>query len=162
MEKDVRRKINGVVKAEQNKEDVILTEISEYVVTSELKKYFNKFFDRYVESLNNPTEDVGVWISGFYGSGKSHFLKMIGNILRNEEYSGKKVCEFFKEKIDDPILQGNFERASSVSTDVILFNIDNVSDQDSHQNKDSIAVAFMKNFNGHFGFSKNNLKIAEN
>lgn len=160
-QKDITRKINGVVKAEQNKEDVILTEISEYVVTSELKKYFNKFFDRYVESLNNPTEDVGVWISGFYGSGKSHFLKMIGNILRNEEYSGKKVCEFFKEKIDDPILQGNFERASSVPTDVILFNIDNVSDQDSHQNKDSIAVAFMKNFNGHFGFSKNNLKIAE-
>ena len=42
-QKDITRKINGVVKAEQNKEDVILTEISEYVVTSELKKYFKKW-----------------------------------------------------------------------------------------------------------------------
>lgn len=159
--KDITRKINGVVKADQNEEEIVITELSEYVVTGELRKHFQKFFDRYVNSLNFPTEDMGVWISGFYGSGKSHFLKMIGRILENREYNGKRVTDFFKEKIEDTILIGNIEKSSQTPTDVILFNVDNVSDQDTYQNKDSIAVAFMKNFNGYFGFSKDNLKIAE-
>lgn len=159
-QKDITRKINGVVKADQNTNDIIVTELSEYVVTEELRKHFDRFFDRYVKSLSSPTEDMGVWISGFYGSGKSHFLKMIGRILENNIYDGKKVTEYFKNKIKDEILQGNIEKSSEVSTDVILFNVDNVSDQDTYQNKDSIAVAFLKNFNGYFGFSKDNLKIA--
>lgn len=159
-QKDITRKINGVVKADQNTNDIIVTELSEYVVTEELRKHFDKFFDRYVKSLSSPTEDMGVWISGFYGSGKSHFLKMIGRILENKIYDGKKVTEYFQDKIKDGILQGNIEKSSEVSTDVILFNVDNVSDQDTYQNKDSIAVAFLKNFNGYFGFSKDNLKIA--
>ncbi len=159
-QKDITRKINGVVKADQNTNDIIVTELSEYVVTEELRKHFDKFFDRYVRSLSSPTEDMGVWISGFYGSGKSHFLKMIGRILENKIYDGKKVTEYFQDKIKDGILQGNIEKSSEVPTDVILFNVDNVSDQDTYQNKDSIAVAFLKNFNGYFGFSKDNLKIA--
>lgn len=159
-QKDITRKINGVVKADQNTNDIIVTELSEYVVTEELRKHFDKFFDRYVKSLSSPTEDMGVWISGFYGSGKSHFLKMIGRILENKIYDGRKVTEYFQDKIKDGILQGNVEKSSEVSTDVILFNVDNVSDQDTYQNKDSIAVAFLKNFNGYFGFSKDNLKIA--
>lgn len=159
-QKDITRKINGVVKADQNTEEIIVTELSEYVVTEELKKHFDKFFDRYVRSLSSPTEDMGVWISGFYGSGKSHFLKMIGRILENKIYDGKKVAEYFQDKIKDGVLQNNIEKSSEVPTDVILFNVDNVSDQDTYQNKDSIAVAFLKNFNGYFGFSKDNLKIA--
>lgn len=160
-QKDITRKINGVVKAEQNEEAIVITELSEYVVTEELKKHLEKFFDRYTKSLSSPTEDIGVWISGFYGSGKSHFLKMIGRILENREYDGKKVSVYFKEKINDVTLQSNIEKASETPTDVILFNVDTVSDQESAQNKDSIAVAFLKNFNGYLGFDKNNLKIAD-
>lgn len=83
--KDITRKINGVVKADQTDKDIIVTELSEYVVTEELKKHFDRFFDRYIKSFSSPTEDMGVWISGFYGSGKSHFLKMIGRILENKK-----------------------------------------------------------------------------
>lgn len=159
--KDIGRKINGVVKADQNTEDVVLTELTEYVVTEELTKHFHKFFDRYVSSFNSPTEDIGVWISGFYGSGKSHFLKMLGRIIENKEYAGKRVSDYFDEKIHDGIIQGNIKKASEIPTDVLLFNVDNVSDQDSYNNKDSITVAFLKNFNGYFGFSKENMKVAE-
>ena len=72
---------------------------------------------------------------------------MIGHILENNTYDGKKVVDFFKDKIDVAILMGNIEKAAEISTDVILFNIDNVSDQDTYQNKDSIALAFLKKFN---------------
>ncbi|AYV92949.1 ATP--cob(I)alamin adenosyltransferase [Fusobacterium necrophorum subsp. funduliforme] len=160
-QKDITRKINGVIKADSKEEDVIVTELSEYVVTEEIQKYLNIFFNRYVDSLQSPTEDIGVWISGFFGSGKSHFLKMIGRILENKEYQGKKVIDFFEEKIQDAILQKNIEKAAEVPTDVILFNIDNVSDQNTQQNKDTIPIAFLKKFNEYLGFSRDNIKIAD-
>lgn len=161
LQKDIERKINGVVKADSNEKDTIITELNEYVVTEEIRKRLIKFFDKYVDSINSPTEDMGVWISGFFGSGKSHFLKMIGHILENNTYDGKTVVEFFKEKIDDAILMGNIEKAAEIPTDVILFNIDNVSDQDTHQNKDSIALAFLKKFNEYLGFTRDDIEIAE-
>ena len=161
LQKDIERKINGVVKADSNEKETIITELNEYVVTEEIRKRLIKFFDKYVDSINSPTEDMGVWISGFFGSGKSHFLKMIGHILENNAYDGKTVVDFFKEKIDDAILMGNIEKAAEIPTDVILFNIDNVSDQDTHQNKDSIALAFLKKFNEYLGFTRDDIEIAE-
>ena len=161
LQKDIERKINGVVKADSNEKDTVITELNEYVVTEEIRERLTKFFDKYVDSINFPTEDMGVWISGFFGSGKSHFLKMIGHILENNIYDGKKVVDFFKEKIDDAILMGNIEKAAEIPTDVILFNIDNVSDQDTYQNKDSIAVAFLKKFNEYLGFTRDDIEIAE-
>ena len=161
LQKDIERKINGVVKADSNEKETIITGLNEYVVTEEIRKRLTKFFDKYVDSINFPTEDMGVWISGFFGSGKSHFLKMIGHILENNTYDGKTVVDFFKEKIDDAILMGNIEKAAEIPTDVILFNIDNVSDQDTHQNKDSIALAFLKKFNEYLGFTRDDIEIAE-
>ena len=161
LKKDINRNINGVVKAENTSEEVIRTELEEYVVTNEVRRYMSTFFERYSESLQNPTEEIGVWIAGFFGSGKSHLLKMIGNILENREHGNVKATEYFSEKIGDPILLGNLERSGSPDTDVILFNIDNVSDQDSYQNKDAIAVALLKKFNEYLGFFRDDLKVAE-
>lgn len=160
LQKDISRNINGVVKAENGQEETAVTELSEYVVTEEVRKYMTRFLDRYVESMNSPTEEMGIWISGFFGSGKSHLLKMLGHIIENKDHGGKKVSEYFNEKINDGILQGNLEKASEKETDVILFNIDNVSDQDTYQNKDSIVVAFLKKFNEHLGFSRDDIKTA--
>ena len=56
---------------------------------------------------------------------------------------------------------GNIEKAAEIPTDVILFNIDNVSDQDTYQNKDSIALAFLKKFNEYLGFTRDDIEIAE-
>ena len=62
---DIERKINGVVKADSNEKDTIITELNEYVVTEEIRKRLIKFFDKYVDSINSPTEDMGVWILWF-------------------------------------------------------------------------------------------------
>ena len=56
---------------------------------------------------------------------------------------------------------GNIQKAAEIPTDVILFNIDNVSDQDTYQNKDSIALAFLKKFNEYLGFTRDDIEIAE-
>lgn len=156
---DIERKINGVVQVEQEKEDVIKQEIKEYVVTSELKKHYIQFFNEYSESFNEPTDNVGVWITGFFGSGKSHFLKMLSYLLENKEVDGKKTVDYFREKFDDELSFMNIQKCVEVPTETILFNID----VESSGQKDDTAVlrVFSKVFYDHLGFYGNELKLAK-
>ena len=75
--KGIDRPINGVVKVNQDELDILVQELDEYVITRELKKHIITFFNNYLEAFQTPTADIGVWISGFFGSGKfdlgSHF-----------------------------------------------------------------------------------------
>ncbi len=97
-EKQIDRPITGVIKVGQILEDNKEQELSEYVVTKELSKHFREFFGNYASSIHNQTDEMGVWISGFFGSGKSHFLKILSYILDNEEVDGKKAIDYFKDK----------------------------------------------------------------
>ncbi len=94
----INRPINGVIKVDQDNDEVIEQEVREYVITKELKKHFISFFDYYSDSFEQPTDDIGVWISGFFGSGKSHFLKMLSYILENREILGTRTVEMFRGK----------------------------------------------------------------
>ena len=82
---DINRKVNGVIKVDQDETAVVSQEVREYVITKELKKHFITFFNYYGDAFTTPTADMGVWISGFFGSGKSHFLKMLSYILENRK-----------------------------------------------------------------------------
>lgn len=157
---DINRKINGVVKVDQNEKSVLVQELSEYVITRELKKHFNTFFNNYVDSFGEPTADIGVWISGFFGSGKSHFLKMLSYLLENREVDGIKTVERFREKFtDDPAMYMQIDRATKGKTDTILFNID----IEGSINKDKTAVlrVFAKMFYNYLGFYGEDLKVAK-
>ena len=105
-EKNINRPINGVIKVDQKDTDVIEQELDEYVITDELRKHFKEFFKYYCQAYDNPTADMGVWISGFFGSGKSHFLKMLSYLLSDMEVNGKRTSQRFIEKLKDvPELQ---------------------------------------------------------
>ncbi len=155
----INRKINGVIKVDQDAEDVIDQEVREYVITKELKRHFISFFDYYSDAFENPTADMGVWISGFFGSGKSHFLKMLSYILENKEVKRTKTVERFREKFaDDPATFMLIDKATKGPTETILFNID----IEGSINKDKTAVlrVFAKMFYNHLGFYGENLKVA--
>lgn len=156
---DINRTINGVVQVEQEKEDVVKQEVKEYVVTTELKKHFTKFFNEYSESFDTPTDNVGVWITGFFGSGKSHFLKMLSYLLENKEIDGKKTVDYFEEKFDDQLSFMNVQKCVQVPTETILFNID----VEGSVQKDDTAVlrVFAKVFYEHLGFYGKDLKLAK-
>ena len=94
---DINRKINGVIQVEQDKTDVVEQEVKEYVVTNELKKHFTNFFNVYSEGFDVPTDNVGAWITGFFGSGKSHFLKILSYLLKNSVVEGKRAIEYFTD-----------------------------------------------------------------
>ncbi len=160
-EKKITREIKGVIKVGQKDDENVYQELDEYVVTAELEKYMNRFFDAYSRSVTGRTDNMGVWISGFFGSGKSHFLKILSYILSNrvvENDEGKKreAVSFFSEgiKVGDDKLKKKISDVASESgdIDVILFNVDSKSTTDSKINKEAIKDVFMKVFNDYLGY----------
>ena len=160
-QKDIHRQIQGVVKIGQDSTDMVASELDEYVVTSELHRHFDKFFDGYRKGTKQRTDKIGVWISGFFGSGKSHFLKIISYLLDGNEYGGKKAIDYFEGKIGDSRIMADMQLASDTNADVILFNIDAEADSDSKSNKDPIVKVFMKVFNKMQGFCNSMPWIAD-
>lgn len=164
--KPLDRSINGVVKADQNDDATVYQELDEYVVTNELERHFRDFFQSYATDLKDPSiaNRVGVWISGFFGSGKSHFLKTLSYILANRSVQGddgkeRRAVSFFDEaKVRDAFIRADIDKAVSSHADVILFNID--SKASSNDDGNPILNVFLRVFNEHQGFSGDHAHIA--
>lgn len=148
----IDRSLEGVIKADALDDATVKQELDEYVVTDELKKHFAKFFHAYADSIGKDTKKMGVWISGFFGSGKSHFLKILSYLLENREIDGRHAVDFFDadRKISDPMVIADIHRAESIPTDVILFNIDAKSSK--QQGEDSLLDVFIRVFNEMRGY----------
>lgn len=153
-EADIDRDIKGVIKVGQADEENEYQELKEYVVTKELKKHFRDFFNNYQKGINGYTDKMGVWISGFFGSGKSHFLKILSYLLKNDVVEGKKAIDYFIDgkKINDPMVLAEMSNASNCSTDVMLFNIDSKGSSKVGTGKDAIIEVFLKVFNEMQGY----------
>jgi len=153
-EKEIERDIQGVIIVGQSEAENAAQELDEYVVTKELQKHFADFFSAYKKGIAGTTPKMGVWISGFFGSGKSHFLKILSYLLANKSVSGKKAIDYFADdkKITDRAVLADMMLAADTDTDVVLFNIDSKSDSNSKQNKDAIVNVFLKVFNEMQGF----------
>ena len=160
--KPIDRPINGVIKADQMDDASVWQELEEYVVTKQIKEYLEKFFDAYLAAQDRPhdpaiTDRMGVWVSGFFGSGKSHFIKILSYLLENIEAhdpqggATRRAAAFFDDqKIKDPMLLANIQRAVQGSADVMLFNIDAKANK---SDPDAILQVFLRVFNDKLGLS---------
>jgi energy-coupling factor transporter ATP-binding protein EcfA2 len=156
--KQLTRDINGVVKAEQIDNESVYIELDEYIVTQELNRHFKRFFETYIPAIKqrNPAvaNKIGVWISGFFGSGKSHFIKILAYLLENRTVTHlgqtHQAVDFFKDKINDATLFADIHSAVSMPADVILFNIDSRANSDDGEN--AILKVFLKVFNERVGY----------
>ena len=153
--KPIDRDIKGVIKVGQADEENIRQELEEYVVTRELEKHFRDFFTSYKRGITGTTDKMGVWVSGFFGSGKSHFLKILSYLLGNKEIDGKRAIDYFVDdkKIRDTMVLADMRLAGTIPTDVILFNIDSKSEMSGKQSKDAIVAVFLRVFNEMLGLS---------
>jgi len=152
--KNIHRNIEGVIKADNLTDEAIFQEVDEYVITNDLNKKLDKFFGEYSSSIGTNTQDIGTWISGHFGSGKSHLLKILSYILTNERKHSDLIGELFLTKIDadDFELKRNIEKALITPSQTILFNIDQKSDIGSKKQDDAILGVFMKVFNEMRGY----------
>ncbi|MEF8754482.1 MAG: BREX system P-loop protein BrxC [Accumulibacter sp.] len=169
--KPIDRPINGVTKADQRDAESIWQELDEYVVTKQLTAYFRRFFDAFLAAADNPKDPVlsarmAVWVSGSFGSGKSHFIKILSYLLENIEAvnpkdgTTRRAAQFFDaHKIKDAMLLADVQRAVRGSSDVILFNID--AKADSKDERDVILQVFLRVFNEKLGYSGDAPHVAE-
>ena len=147
--KPIDRAIDPVVKA--GSEEHLANELEEYVVTPEIQGHLLRFFDEYndVDATGN-----GAWISGFFGSGKSHMLKILAVLLEDRTVEGTRAFDYILPKVkDNPSLHSAMEVAREKhSSESILFNIDSVAPNQGRTEAGALLAAFIKSFNAHLGY----------
>lgn len=148
-EKAIDRPIDAVVKAASVEH--LANELDEYVITPELEGHLSRFFDEY----NDPdATGNGAWIAGFFGSGKSHMLKILAVLLEDREVAGKRAVDYILPKLDNsPVLRGAMEVARTRHpSESILFNIDIIAPNQGRTEAGGLLAAFIKMFNRHCGY----------
>ena len=149
--KPVGRPIEGVIKADD--EAKLRNEFEEYVLTDVVHQRLSHFLDAYT----NYSGANGVWISGFFGSGKSHLLKLLSYLLENREIDGVPAADLFfpkLERINDAIFKSDLRRALAIPSRSILFNIDQKADVINKTQIDALVAVFFKVFDemrGYYG-----------
>jgi hypothetical protein len=155
--KDVQRPIEGVIKADDTVH--LGTEVEEYVVTNEAAKGLELLLEAYT----NYTNANGVWISGFFGSGKSHLLKMLAHLLgdvEGQEFDRTKVSQSFHAKASGAFLPALLTKAERISAKSLLFNIDQKATLITKDQADALLKVFVKVFDESRGYYGNQGHVA--
>src|SRR5919205_66526 len=121
---DIYRRIEEVIKVDQVDEQIILDEISEYVLTKAIRDYYRAILERYRETPNKPHEGIGIWVSGFFGSGKSSFAKNLGLAIEDRQVLGTGAGELFSQRVGDPRFEVLVKTiAAQIPTRAIIFDV---------------------------------------
>jgi len=121
---DITRRIEEVIKVDQTSEDVIRDEIDEYVVTDAIRSHYTHIYDAYSETPNKPHEGIAIWVSGFFGSGKSSFAKMLGLSIGNRTIAGMSASSRFSQRTDDKKLHVLLKTiAEKIPTHAVIFDV---------------------------------------
>ncbi len=129
--KPIDRRIEEVIKVDQTDEQTVRDELDEYVITQSIGDHFNSIFHAIADAPANPNEGIGVWISGFFGSGKSSFAKITGYTVSNRKVCGKSAAEILKEKAHRELLPQQAQSleacidviCTSIPTEAIIFDV---------------------------------------
>jgi len=118
------KKIEEIVKVDQKDEESVIGDINEYVATESIIRSYKELLKAIAESPSEPHEGIGIWISGFFGSGKSFFAKNLGYILDNPIIFGKPFSEYFKNIINDELIKDLVDSINArIPTEVVMFDV---------------------------------------
>lgn len=122
--RDLSRKIEEIIKVDQVDEQSVYTEITEYVVTSRLREHYRTLLKAITEYPSDPHEGTGVWISGFFGSGKSSFAKNLGYVIGDRTVVGHRAADLFKAQLDDSQCAAFIDLLNrTMPTEVVMFDV---------------------------------------
>jgi len=97
--KPIDRRIEKVITYESTNEDLLKQEILEYVATDSIEQHMERLLDLLEEGMSGGNSEIGVWVSGFYGSGKSSFTKYLGFALDPErKLDGKPFLNWLQDQ----------------------------------------------------------------
>lgn len=122
--RDLSRKIEEIIQVDQADEQSVYAEITEYVGTESIREQYHHLLKAIADAPADPHESVGVWVSGFFGSGKSSFAKNLGCALQNRTVLGSQFAELFKKQLGDQRISDLIDLINAKTpTDVILFEV---------------------------------------
>ena len=122
---NIHRRIEEVIKVDQTDDEILRDEIDEYVVTDAIRSHYAGIFEAYSETPNKPHEGIAVWVSGFFGSGKSSFAKMLGLSISNRPVGGGAfAAERFAERAGDTKIHVLLKTiAEKIPTHAVIFDV---------------------------------------
>jgi hypothetical protein len=137
---DLSVDIKNVIDLEDISEAAIQSEIENYIITDGLAKEYGRFVSIYTSNII----ETGVWLSGFYGSGKSYFGKLLGYMMSNRLISGTpardRILQRFTGIDDEALVKNSIAKLNSVNSRVVFMDI---AKQDTSK---GFAYALFRNF----------------
>lgn len=124
LHRDFTRPIEEIIKVNNADTETVYTELTEYVATGRIKAEYQRILKAIAESRTMPTEAIGVWVSGFFGSGKSSFVKNLGYVLANRLVCGEPASELFADQVDDANIAEYLKLLNaSLPCEVFMFDV---------------------------------------
>jgi hypothetical protein len=130
----IEEKIDPVIKVGDVQDEAkLVSEIGSYVVTPTIEKYVDEFLEHFADSARLDTTEIGVWISGYFGSGKSHLAKILALLVENRTLLGQPAVKRFEARVPptaprrNSILR-NLGQVGQCSTTVLAFNLNTLVD----------------------------------
>ena len=124
LSRDLSRKIEEIIQVDQADEQSVYAEITEYVATDSIRDQYCQLLKAIAEAPSDPNEGIGVWVSGFFGSGKSSFAKNLGYALQNHTVLGEHFADLFKRAARRQASQRpSRPHQRPIPTEVILFEV---------------------------------------
>ena len=112
-EKPIDRTIEEVIKVDQANESAVRTELDEYIVTDSISDQFVDVYGEIAEGPSRPREGIGMWVSGFFGSGKSSFAKILGYTVANRPVGDTTASALFKKVAKDERISSRLDSINS-------------------------------------------------
>ncbi|MGE3424945.1 MAG: BREX system P-loop protein BrxC [Dehalococcoidia bacterium] len=150
---DIGRRIEEVIKVDQDDEQVVHDELSEYVVTDSIRSHFQEILEVYRETPNKPHEGTAIWVSGFFGSGKSSFAKNLGLALENRTVAGESAAQLLAKRAGDPKTEVLLKSiAEQIPTEAVIFDVS--TDKGIRSGNQSITEIMYRLFMQSLGYAR--------
>ncbi len=124
LKRDLNERIEEVIKLNQADEETVYTELTEYVATDRIRDHYRTLLKAIADAQSEPHEGIGVWISGFFGSGKSSFAKNLGYVLENRIVCDHHAADLFTRQLQDEEITRLVEFINrAIPTKVVMFDV---------------------------------------
>ena len=143
---DLQEDIKNVIDLEDHSELEIQQEIESYIITEGIGQHLYNFTNQFTSNI----KETGVWLSGFYGSGKSYFGKMLGYIIDNPIINGTSARDRFIPRLkgvsDESLIENSIRNLEAINSNVVFLDV-------AKQNTDrGLAFTLFANLLKNLGF----------
>jgi hypothetical protein len=146
--------IEPIIHVDVLDEQIVAREIDEYVVTDNIRDNLEDLSELYADTVRNPSESTNVWVSGFFGSGKSSFAKMVGYSLTNPQVQGRSATERLLARTNSIKLEALLNTAHTLAPAITVF-LDLASGRDLVREGESLALPVYRALLKRLGYSTN-------